>query len=93
MRRIVFTALLFLAIASCAYRPTYVERPPIAPGPGSRPEVQPVPGRGGQQLRACREISRTRCETATCKGNGFDLVTLNCSGEKLTRCELGKSGC
>ena len=93
MRRIVFAALLFLVTASCAYRPTFVERPAVQPGPGSRPTVQPVPGGGGQSVRVCREVSRLQCDTATCKGRGFDLVTLRCGSEKLTRCELGKGGC
>ena len=98
MRRTVFIALLFVVIASCGYRPTYVDRPAVQPGIGSSPRAgiggrAGTPGGGTQQVRACRVLSRQHCETATCKGKGMDLVTLSCQGEKITRCELGKGGC
>ncbi len=91
MRRLVLLALLCF---SCAYRPTWIERPPIQPGVGSvAPRSARMMRNGGQGVRLCKEISRSHCDTATCKGRALDLVTLDCGGEKLTRCELGKAGC
>jgi hypothetical protein len=90
MRRLVILALLCL---SCSYRPTWIERPPIQPGVGS---VRPAVGgmmHTGRALRLCKVVNRTRCAVETCKGRGLDLVTLDCGGERLTRCEVGRGGC
>ena len=89
----VFGALVFLIVASCGYRPVYIDRPAVQPGVGS---VPPRGGRlapSGQQVRFCREVSRLYCDTVTCKGRGIDLVTYSCQGGRITRCELGKGGC
>jgi hypothetical protein len=92
MRRVVFAVAAFLVVASCGYRPVYIDRPAVQPGIGASPART---GRlaTGQQVRFCREVSRLHCDTATCKGKGIDLVTYSCQGEKTTRCELGKGGC
>ena len=91
MRRIGLTALLFLTLASCGYRAVYVDRPVIQPSIGS------VPPRLGQikgnQVMVCREVGRSRCDRQTCKASSMDLVTLNCSGARVSRCELGTGGC
>ena len=93
MRRIVFVALVFLILASCGFRPVYIDRPAVQPSIGS---VAPRGGRlapSGQQVRFCREVGRFHCDTSVCKGRGIDLVTYSCQGERITRCELGKGGC
>ena len=93
MRRIAIAALFFLALASCGYRPVYIDRPVVQPHLGSAPpriaQIKPQ----GQSLTLCREISRSHCDTATCKGRAMDLVTLSCGGSKVSRCEIGKGGC
>ena len=91
MRRIVFAALLFVLVASCGYRPVFIDRPVIQPGFGSVPPR--IAQMKGHQLVACREIGRSRCDLQTCKGRGMDLVTVSCGGAKVSRCELGKGGC
>ena len=93
MRRIVFTALLFLAVASCGYRPVFIDRPVIQPSIGSVPPRIDQLKKTGQSVTLCREIGRSRCDAKTCKGTAMDLVTLSCGGAKVSRCELGKGGC
>ena len=93
MRRIVFAALLFFVVASCAYRPVYIDRSAVQGGIGATPVRVGRLAPSGQQIRLCREVSRLYCDAVTCKGRGIDLVTYNCQGEKVTRCELGKGGC
>jgi hypothetical protein len=93
MRRIATAALFFLALASCGYRPAFVDGPVVQPHLGSAlPRIAQVKGQG-QSLTLCREISRSHCDTATCKGRAMDLVTFSCSGSKVSRCEIGKGGC
>lgn len=91
MRRVGLTALLILALASCGYRPVFIDRPVIQPSIGSvPPRIAQIKG---HQVTVCREIGRSRCDLRTCKGSSMDLVTLSCSGATVSRCELGKGGC
>ncbi|HYC88412.1 MAG TPA: hypothetical protein VEO54_04305 [Thermoanaerobaculia bacterium] len=91
MRRIIFAAVLFAFVASCGYRPVFIDRPVIQPSIGSvAPRIAQIKGHQGT---ACREIGRSRCDLQTCKGRGLDLVTVSCGGAKVSRCELGKGGC
>lgn len=92
MRRIVFTALLVLAVTSCGYRPAFVDRPVVQPHLGSVPP-RAAQMMSGQSLTFCREVGRSRCDVQTCKGRGLDLVTFSCNGAKVARCEVGKGGC
>ena len=93
MRRIVLAAAVFTALASCGYRPMVGDRPVVQPHfGGAPPRIAQIRGQG-QSLTFCRETSRARCDTATCKGRAMDLVTYTCSGGRVTRCEIGRGGC
>jgi hypothetical protein len=89
MRRVLLTATSFLLLSSCLYRPVVVGegRTVIQGGLGSTPP----PAIHKNRAEVCREISRSQCDVERCKG-ALDLVTLQCSGRQLTRCEVGK-GC
>jgi hypothetical protein len=90
MRRLELIALVLL-FTSCFYRPVLVEgRPPNPSGLPTRTSSPQVPARG---VAVCNEISRRRCDTAHCKGNHYDYVTLRCSSGDLTRCEISKTPC
>jgi hypothetical protein len=88
MRRVSMLAVLFFLFASCAARPAFVDGQSPAPaGPGTKPRMTGQPRAGGG-TPVCREISRSRCDTAACKGANLDLVTLSCDGATVTRCEV-----
>ena len=94
MRRVLLLALLFVVCMSCFYRPAFVDGRPIAQsGIGSPPPKAAQMRGAGSGMQVCREISRSRCDAAQCKGKNLDLVTLSCSGAQVSRCELGKGGC
>ena len=93
MRRIAFAALLVVVVASCGYRPVFIDRPVVQPHfGGAPPRIAQIRGQG-QSITFCREVSRSRCDVQTCKGRGLDLVTFSCSGANVARCEIGKGGC
>jgi hypothetical protein len=86
MGRVVFAAVSFLFLSSCFYRPVFVDQSTIG---------TPRPKLASSQRAAsvCNEVRRVKCDTTHCKGANRDLVTLNCSGGQITRCEIGKGGC
>ncbi len=74
---------LLLVLTACTSRPTLH-------GEGSTPKPitdAPPPTAG------CHEISRSRCDTAHCKGSGLDYVVLACPSGQVERCEKSKTDC
>ena len=93
MRHAAFVALSFLLLSSCFGRPVWVDdRPVVQPSIGSvRPAAATHMRSASPQI--CREVGRSSCDVVNCKGKQLDLVTLQCSSGKITRCEIGKGRC
>lgn len=91
MRRMAGIALLFLLTSSCGTRAVVVNGGLESPFDHTPPLLTTPPG--STSVRMCREITRLSCDISRCKGKNLDLVTFNCGGKKVERCEAGKGGC
>jgi len=48
-------------------------------------------GPGGRSM-PCREMSRSRCDAASCRGSNMDFVTYQCGTRSTSRC-VANFGC
>jgi hypothetical protein len=75
-------ALLLVLLTACSSQPV-LHGDGVTPGPTgtTRPPV------------TCKEVSRSRCDAARCKGDDLDYVVLQCTDGRVTRCEISKDAC
>ena len=74
--------LLLLFLAACTSRP-------VMHGEGSTPAPRDAP----KVSEGYKEIARSRCDAARCKGTGMDYVVYQCPSGQVDRCEMTRTSC